>query len=45
MPSTVRLSRLDCLESQLLFARLGRVAGKDAVVVKQVRAEQIKLEF
>jgi mRNA interferase MazF len=35
VPSTVRLSRLDCLEQTLLIFRLGRISARDA---KQLRA-------
>src|SRR3954447_8040470 len=34
--STVRLSRLDCLEKTLLIARIGDISANDAHVVKQV---------
>jgi mRNA interferase MazF len=36
--STVRLSRLDCLEQSLLIARVGPIAAGDAKAVKQVWA-------
>lgn len=43
--STVRLSRLDCLEQSLLLARLGRVAPADAQHIKETWAAHIKLAF
>ena len=43
--STVRLSRLDCLEQMLLRRRLGRVSHPDAQRLKQVWANQIQLRF
>ena len=44
-PSTVRLSRLDCLEQILLKRRLGTVSPADAQRLKQVWADQIRLRF
>ncbi len=43
--STVRLSRLDCLEQMLLRRRLGRVSQLDAQRLKQAWADQIQLRF
>jgi mRNA interferase MazF len=43
--STVRLSRLDCLEQSLLIARIGTLSPADAQGVKQVWANEIKLDF
>ena len=43
--STVRLSRLDCLEQKLLRRRLGRVDQSDAGQVNQVWANEIRLRF
>lgn len=43
--STVRLSRLDCLEQSLLIARIGTLSPADAQAVKQVWANEIKLDF
>ncbi len=40
--STVRLSRLDCLEQSLLIARIGSVSSHDAQAIKQVWASQVK---
>jgi mRNA interferase MazF len=34
--STVRLSRLDCLEKSLLLAKIGQISQADAAAVKQV---------
>jgi mRNA interferase MazF len=43
--STVRLSRLDCLEQSLLIARIGAISPKDAQAIKQVWASQVKPQF
>jgi hypothetical protein len=43
--STVRLSRLDCLEQNLLRRRLGMVDQSDAGQLKQVWANEIRLRF
>jgi len=43
--STVRLSRLDCLEQVLLRRRLGVLASVDAEQVKRVWANEIQLKF
>jgi mRNA interferase MazF len=43
--STVRLSRLDCLEQSLLIARIGTISSRDAQAVKQVWASQVKPQF
>ncbi len=43
--STVRLSRLDCLEKILLRKKLGALSPGDAGQVKQVWANQIRLQF
>ncbi|HKI19680.1 MAG TPA: type II toxin-antitoxin system PemK/MazF family toxin [Isosphaeraceae bacterium] len=43
--STVRLSRLDCLEQSLLIARNGAVSSNDAQAIKQVWASQIMPRF
>jgi mRNA interferase MazF len=43
--STVRLSRLDCLEQTLLRRRLGMVDQRDAGHLKQVWANEIRLRF
>jgi len=45
VPSTVRLSRLDCLEGILLRRRLGVVSQTDAQRLKQCWSEQIRLRF
>ena len=45
VPSTVRLSRLDCLEQSLLLSRLGRISAYDAQTVKQVWASHVKPQF
>jgi mRNA interferase MazF len=43
--STVRLSRLDCLEQSLLRRRLGVLTQSDAGNLKQVWANEIRLRF
>jgi len=43
--STVRLSRLDCLEQVLLRRRLGVLARADAEQLKRVWANEIRLRF
>ena len=43
--STVRLSRLDCLEQILLRRRLGVITQSDAQQLKQVWANEIRLRF
>ena len=43
--STVRLSRLDCLEKSLLLARIGSVSQNDAQMLKNVWNSEIKLQF
>ena len=45
VPSTVRLSRLDCLEGRLLRRRLGPVSQADAQRLKQCWTDQIRLRF
>ncbi len=43
--STVRFSRLDCLEQMLLRQRLGALSLNDAQKIKQVWTSQIRLQF
>jgi mRNA interferase MazF len=43
--STVRLSRLDCLEQFLLRRKLGLLGSVDAGQLKRVWAEEIRLPF
>ncbi|MGB8368784.1 MAG: type II toxin-antitoxin system PemK/MazF family toxin [Limisphaerales bacterium] len=43
--STIRLSRLDCLEQNLLRRKLGALSSGDAQRIKQVWANQIQLRF
>jgi len=43
--STVRLSRLDCLEQNLLRRRLGVVAQGDAEELKKTWTHEIRLRF
>ena len=45
LPSTVRLSRLDCLEQLLLRRRLGVVSRNDAQRVKSSWAQHVQLRF
>jgi mRNA interferase MazF len=43
--STVRLSRLDCLEQPLLLAKIGVVTTNDASTLKATWREYIHLQF
>lgn len=43
--STVRLSRLDCLEQSLLLFRLGHISPVDAQRIKDVWSMHIKPQF
>jgi mRNA interferase MazF len=43
--STVRLSRLDCLEQSLLIGKIGEISTEDGVSVKHVWASSIKPQF
>ncbi|MCC3416807.1 MAG: PemK-like protein [Microcoleus sp. PH2017_07_MST_O_A] len=43
--STVRLSRLDCLEKSLLLAKIGQISQADAEVVKRVWDLYVKPQF
>lgn len=43
--STVRLSRLDCLEQSLLFHRPGRLSPPDAQQVRKVWTQHVKPQF
>lgn len=43
--STVRLSRIDCLEQSLLIAKIGGITPSDAKAVKQVWANYVQLQF
>jgi mRNA interferase MazF len=43
--STVRLSRLDCLEQNLLRRKLGALSRNDSQRIKQIWANQIQLRF
>jgi mRNA interferase MazF len=45
LPSTVRLSRLDCLEQVLLIHKLGTISAADAQQVKNVWLAHIKPAF
>lgn len=43
--STVRLSRLDCLEQTILRRKLGRISPNDGAQLKRIWAETIRLRF
>ena len=43
--STVRLSRLDCLEQSLLLAKIGQVSESDAKCLKELWDLYIKPQF
>jgi mRNA interferase MazF len=43
--STVRLSRLDCLEQSLLIGRIGAISPQDGEKIKNVWAISIKPQF
>jgi mRNA interferase MazF len=43
--STVRLSRLDCLEQSLLLGKLGTISPSDADLVKEIWQLYIKPQF
>jgi mRNA interferase MazF len=43
--STVRLSRLDCLEQILLRRKLGSLSSEDARKIKEVWTNRIQLRF
>jgi mRNA interferase MazF len=43
--STVRLSRLDCLEQSQLFLRLGAVSPTDAITLKATWDVHVKPQF
>ncbi len=43
--STVRLSRLDCLEQSLLIARIGTLFEADGKTIKQTWATHIQPQF
>ncbi|AFZ60148.1 PemK-like protein [Anabaena cylindrica FACHB-243] len=45
IPSTVRLSRLDCLEKSLLIAKIGLIFGSDADQLKTIWDAYIKPQF
>jgi len=45
VPSTVRLSRLDCLEQSLLIIKLGHLSSGDAQRIQQTWATEIRLQF
>jgi mRNA interferase MazF len=43
--STVRLSRLDCLEQSLLLGKLGTISQADAAQIKEIWQLYIKPQF
>jgi mRNA interferase MazF len=43
--STVRLSRLDCLEQSLFYKKIGQLAEADAIQLKKIWQEFINLQF
>lgn len=45
VPSTVRLSRLDCLEQSLLLHRLGHVSDADSQQLKAVWSQHVQPQF
>ncbi len=45
VPSTVRLSRLDCLEQTLLIHKLGSISSADASQVKAVWSAHVNPAF
>jgi mRNA interferase MazF len=45
VPSTVRLSRLDCLEQSLLLFRLGHIYDADAQKMQNIGGTHIKPQF
>jgi mRNA interferase MazF len=45
VPSTVRLSRLDCLEVSLFRKKVGQLEELDAAELKRVWQESISLQF
>lgn len=45
VPSTVRLSRLDCLEQSKLLFKLGHISQADALIVQKAWNDHIKLQF
>ena|ERR1043166_8680658 len=45
VPSTLRLSRLDCLEQVVLRRRLGTISLADALRVKAVWSQHVRLRF
>lgn len=45
VPSTVRLSRLDCLEQPLLLAKIGQISEADGTRLKEIWDEYVKPQF
>ena len=45
VPSTVRFSRLDCLEQSLLFRRLGTISAADAKQLQSIWGLFVKPQF
>jgi hypothetical protein len=45
VPSTIRLSRLDCLEQSLFRKRLGFLAATDRNEIQRIWSSEIRLDF
>jgi len=45
LASTVRLSRLDCLEQSLLIGKIGVISSEDGNKIKQVWTSSIRPQF
>jgi PemK-like, MazF-like toxin of type II toxin-antitoxin system len=45
LASTIRLSRLDCLEQSLLLFRMGRISASDGRRLKDTWAKHVKPQF
>ena len=45
LPSTVRLSRLDCLENRRMIARIGAITSADGELVKRIWHARIHPHF
>ena len=43
--STVRLSRLDCLEKSLMLSKLGKLSAEDAKKLKEIWTTYVKPQF
>jgi mRNA interferase MazF len=45
IPSTVRLSHLDCLAQSLLIAKIGDISQRDGQIAKNIWSNEIKPRF